>query len=269
MREPSLFCSPVDGAHLGLAAGRRRPPPPFRPRRPLGNAWEPLTEHASPRTGRGEAAALQPWLSGSGSEASAGLGLYLLRRLLDSHGLQRPGFCGLGGTGVCSERRVPDGPALRGAHELGCVRSRERSARGRGGSRWPGTLLPQPEPPTSRAGSGLCAGAAALRSVAGGRGCLGGARRPRRGGVSPINTLGNARRRQRGLNGLGVGRSGRGRGWWVGRRAWGSRKEAQKGPGDWPVSSMESWALVVLLQRTHPACPLCRVPSLRDAIASK
>lgn len=156
------------------------------------------TEHASPRTGRGEAAALQPWLSGSGSEASAGLGLYLLRRLLDSHGLQRPGFCGLGGTGVCSERRVPDGPALRGAHELGCVRSRERSARGRGGSRWPGTLLPQPEPPTSRAGSGLCAGAAALRSVAGGRGCLGGARRPRRGGVSPINTLGNARRRQRG-----------------------------------------------------------------------
>ncbi|EDL21862.1 mCG146224, partial [Mus musculus] len=42
-----------------------------------------------------------------------------------------------------------------------------------------------------------------------------------------------------------------------------------KGPGDWPVSSMESWALVVLLQRTHPACPLCRVPSLRDAIARR
>lgn len=135
MREPSLSCSPVDGAHLGLAAGRRRPPPPFRPRWPLGKAWEPLTEHASPRTGRGEAAALQPWLSGRGSEASAGLGLYSLRRLLDSHGLQRPGFCGLGGTGVCSERRVPDGPALRGAHELGCVRSRERSARGRWGGR--------------------------------------------------------------------------------------------------------------------------------------
>nr|BAC34002.1 unnamed protein product [Mus musculus] len=32
---------------------------------------------------------------------------------------------------------------------------------------------------------------------------------------------------------------------------------------------MESWALVVLLQRTHPACPLCRVPSLRDAIARR
>uniref|UniRef100_A0A8C6HB06 Uncharacterized protein n=1 Tax=Mus spicilegus TaxID=10103 RepID=A0A8C6HB06_MUSSI len=32
---------------------------------------------------------------------------------------------------------------------------------------------------------------------------------------------------------------------------------------------MESWALVVLLQRTHPACPLCLVPSLRDAIARR
>lgn len=140
---------------------------------------------------------------------------------------------------------------------------------GRGGSRWPGALLPQPEPPTTRARSGFCAGAAALRNVAGGRSCLGGARQPRRGGVSPINTLGNARRRQRGLNGLGVGRSGRGRGCGVGRRAWGSRREAQKGPGDWPVSSKESWALVVLLQRTHPACTRCRVPSLREAIASK
>lgn len=160
MREPSLSCSPVDGAHLGLAAGRRRPPPPFRPRWPLGKAWEPLTEHASPRTGRGEAAALQPWLSGRGSEASAGLGLYSLRRLLDSHGLQRPGFCGLGGTGVCSERRVPDGPALRGAQELGCVRSRERSARGRwggaaAGGRAPFSRSPSPPPPGPARGSAL------------------------------------------------------------------------------------------------------------------
>lgn len=45
-----------------------------------------------------------------------------------------------------------------------------------------------------------------------------------------------------------------GKGAGLARRAWGSRREAQKGPGDWPVSSMESWALAVFLQRTHPCC---------------
>lgn len=270
MPEPSLSCSPVDGAHLGLAAGRRRPPQPSRPRRPRGNAWEPLTEHASRRTSRGEEAALQPWLSGRGSEASAGLSLHSFRRLVGYHGLQRPGFCGPGGTGVCSERRAPDGPALRGAQELGCVRSRERSARGRGGSRWPGALLPQPEParpPTARAGSGVCSREAVSR--AGGRGCLSGAHQPRRGGVSPINALGNARRRQRGLNGLGVGKSGRGRGWGGGKESLGIPQGGAEGA--WGLARVIDGVMGTgSFTAAHPPClsPM-PVPALRDAIASK
>lgn len=164
MREPSLSCSPVDGAHLGLAAGRQRPPPPSRPRRPWGNAWELLTEHASPRTGRGEAAALQPWLSGRGSEASAGLGFHSLGRLLDYHGLQRPGSADREGQ-VSAPSAAPPTVRLCGAHTswgastLGSDQHRE------GGQQVAGR--PPPEAPArgaARTGSGLCTGAAALRS---------------------------------------------------------------------------------------------------------
>lgn len=150
MPEPSISCNPVDGAHQGLSAGRQRPPPPSRPRRPRGNAWQPLTERVSPRTGRGEAAASQPWRAGRGSEASSGRGCPAFPQA-QAPRLPRaaaPQIRRAGGTSVSSERRGPDGPGSAGRTRDVSAPGRSRRA-GRGGmgtgGRWRSALLPQPE----------------------------------------------------------------------------------------------------------------------------
>lgn len=148
--EPSISCNPVDGAHQGLSAGRQRPPPPSRPRRPRGNAWQSLTERVSPRTGRGEAAASQPWRSGCGSEASAGRGCpgfppAQVPRLPPGCSASDP--AGREGQVSAPSAAAPTVPAPRGARGM-CPLPGALRARGGGmgtGGRWRGALLAQPE----------------------------------------------------------------------------------------------------------------------------
>lgn len=164
MPEPYISCNSVDGAHQGLSAARQRPPPPSHPHRPRGNAWQPLTEHVSPRTGRGEAAASQPWRAGRGSEASSGRGCPAFPPA-QAPRLPRAAAPQIrrAGRDECQFRAPrPRRSRLRGAH-AGCVRSRALLARGAGG--WgraagggaPSSRNPRPagHPPTTRAGSGL------------------------------------------------------------------------------------------------------------------
>lgn len=217
-----LCHKPADGQRgaPGTRAGRQRPPPPYL------QAWSlrgcgapaPLTARASPRTGRGAAAASGPWCRGAwgaGSEAWGRAALPPERgprlRRLSPPSLPLVSPPAAGQVWARAASRASDGrrvcARLRGAH-AGCPGSLGappppahwrrvlatgwRELVGAGGP-WPGSPAAAHPP---RAGAGRWA----LRALCGSRALQGGGReaaapraappwRPRRGGVSPITRL--------------------------------------------------------------------------------